>query len=474
MVSRRWPEGWICSGCYARACETYGVCAGCGADRLLPGIGPDQERVCTDCAGGLGDFTCTRCGQEGWRHLAGICGRCVLTDRLAQALDDGTGRVRPELVPLFDQVRAMSRPRSGILWLTKPHVPPILRAIAHGEVPLTHEGLSTLTPWRSVIYVRDLLISCGVLPPIDRFLFLFEQWLPGWLEEVPDDEHRKILHRFATWHLLRRLRSAAATAPVGHYRSQLARAHLRQAAAFLLYLSSRATTLAECTQADLDHWHAHAPRTQRQTLRPFLRWALGARQTPSLKVPPIPTKAPAPISQQQRVQLIRRIHSGQGIDLADRILALLILLYAQPLTRIARLRIDDVIRDGDHTLLRLGDPPVPVPAPFDDLLTTYVASRSNLTTATNRHSRWLFPGRRADQPLHPTSMRLRLQRLEIPNLNGRSRAIRELLLQAPPAVVARMLGYDTQHAEQLAIEAGTTWTRYATGDHATTRTPRRT
>jgi hypothetical protein len=123
-------------------------------------------------------------------------------------------------------------------------------------------------------------------------------------------------------------------------------------------------------------------------------------------------------------------------------------------------------------VLRLGDPPVPILAPFDDLLTTYVASRSNLTTATNRGSRWLFPGRRAGQPLHPTSMRLRLQRLEIPNLNGRSRAIRELLLQAPPAVVATMLGYDPQHAEQLAAEAGTTWKHYAAGDHTPTRTPR--
>lgn len=123
---RKWPDGYLCSGCYAKACETYGVCVGCGIDRLLPGIGASGESLCTDCAGGIGDFTCNRCGLEGLRHYAGICGRCVLADRLAVILDDGTGAVRPELVAFFDSIVAMSRPRSGILWLTKPHVPPIL------------------------------------------------------------------------------------------------------------------------------------------------------------------------------------------------------------------------------------------------------------------------------------------------------------------------------------------------------------
>lgn len=73
-------------------------------------------------------------------------------------------------------------------------------------------------------------------------------------------------------------------------------------------------------------------------------------------------------------------------------------------------------------------------------------------------ARWLFPGRHAGQPLHPTSMRLRLSAIGIPNLPGRSRALREMLLQAPPAVVAGMLGYTAGKAE-----AGATYKRYAAG-----------
>ena len=471
VVLRRWPDGLICSGCYAKACETFGTCEGCAVDRLLPGRGPDGQHWCTDCAGGIGNFTCTRCGQEGWNHYKGVCGRCVLSDRLTLALDDGTGQVSPDLVPLFNLVLAMARPRSGILWLTKPHVGPILAAVAHHQVPLTHEGIATLSPWRCVIHVRDLLVACGILPPVDRFLFLFEQWLPDWLATLTDDEHRRVLRRHATWHVLRRLRALAATGPIGHYRHQGARHNLRTAAAFLHYLADHQATLPGCTQALLDQWHAHHRAQQATSLRPFLRWAIKGRHMPHLRMSPIPEQQTSPISHQQRLDLIRRVHDGDGLDLTERVIGLLILLYAQSLSRITRLTIDDVITTHQGMSLRLGNPPIPVPEPFDQVIADYLAARPNLTTATNPASRWLFPGRRAGQPLHPTSIRKRLHRLAIPNLAGRRRALRDLVLQAPPSVVARMLGYNTTRTENLAIDAGTTWHHYAPGDHTRTRQP---
>jgi hypothetical protein len=105
LGAAHWPEGYLCAGCYGQALETYGACAGCGVDRLTPGLAPDGGKLCTDCAGGLGDFTCERCGQEARRYRRGVCGRCVLAERLHELLDDGTGRIRPELLPLFDTLR---------------------------------------------------------------------------------------------------------------------------------------------------------------------------------------------------------------------------------------------------------------------------------------------------------------------------------------------------------------------------------
>jgi len=470
---RSWPEGPICSGCYAKACEIFGVCDRCGVDRLLPGVGPGGQRWCTDCAGGIGDFTCTRCGQEGWNHYKGVCGRCVLRERLTTALDDGTGHIRAELQPLFDLVVSMARPRSGILWLTKPHVRPLLGQIATGQVPLTHQGIATLTPRRSAIYVRDLLVAVGTLAPVDRELFGFEQWLPLWLGQVQDPEQRKILTRYATWQVLRQLRAAAGRGPIGHYRQQNSRYRLRMAAAWLRDLEAGGSTLATSSQGQLDRWFANAKAHQREAVRAFLAWALRTRAMARLQLPPTIEAGPRPISRQQQIQLIGRLHDGQGMDLTERVIGLLILLYAQPLSRIVRLTIDDITSDdtGDKRddeagmFIRLGNPAAPVPAPFDQVIRDYLAARPNLTTATNPGSHWLFPGRRAGQPLHPTSIRLHLQRLGIPNLNSRSRALREMLLQAPPSVVAAMLGYGPARAEAIAAQAGGTWKHYAPGDH---------
>src|SRR5208283_5122550 len=107
--------------------------------------------------------------------------------------------------------------KRGILWLSKPHVPPILHALAHGEVPLTHDGLSSLSPPKSVAHIRDLLIAAGVLPPADRHLVLFEQWLARWLEQLSDPAQHKILQTYATWSVLRRLRKIVEDGPLGPY-----------------------------------------------------------------------------------------------------------------------------------------------------------------------------------------------------------------------------------------------------------------
>ncbi|WP_439659168.1 hypothetical protein ACSHWB_43445 [Lentzea sp. HUAS TT2] len=68
--------------------------------------------------------------------------------------------------------------------------------------------------------------------------------------------------------------------------------------------------------------------------------------------------------------------------------------------------------------------------------------------------------------MHTTSLRLRLRNAGLPNEAARIAALRELVLQAPPSVVATMLGYHPNTAELIAAEAGTTWQRYAAGDHS--------
>ena len=239
---------------------------------------------------------------------------------------------------------------------------------------------------------------------------------------------------------------------------------LTQAAVFLTWLAGRGHSITECAQADIDAWYAETSTSRRQ-IQSFLRWCADNRTTPRLRIPPRRTENPAPISQHRRIAVIRRVLNAQDLPPRDQIVALLVLLYAQPISRIVRLTLDDVLRDGDHVRIRLGDPPSPTPEPFATLLLTFLNTRPNTTTATNPDSRWLFPGRRAGQPMDPATIRKRLHDADIPLLNGRTAAIRQLLLQAPTPVVAEMLGYHSAHAELLAAQAGGTWKTYAPGDH---------
>jgi hypothetical protein len=118
--------------------------------------------------------------------------------------------------------------------------------------------------------------------------------------------------------------------------------------------------------------------------------------------------------------------------LRTRIAACLVLLYAQPVSRLTRLTIDDITHDHEgQTLLRFGDPPTPVPEPFATLLTQLTSERANMNTAANPTARWLFPGGSPGQRLPPGALLPSLRRLGIPASQARTSALRELVLQAP-------------------------------------------
>jgi hypothetical protein len=65
------------------------------------------------------------------------------------------------------------------------------------------------------------------------------------------------------------------------------------------------------------------------------------------------------------------------------------------------------------------------------LLLEYLGQRTNMATATNRESRWLFPGRRAGQPLRSDALSALVHALGVPATAGRTAA----------PIVATALGY---------------------------------
>jgi hypothetical protein len=108
------------------------------------------------------------------------------------------------------------------------------------------------------------------------------------------------------------------------------------------------------------------------------------------------------------------------------------------------------------------------PPPFAQLLLTWISERDNMNTATNPNSRWLFPGRRAGQPMHPESLAGLLRKLDIPTGSARTAAIRQHVLDTPAPVVADTLSYHPATTATIATQIGVTWSRYTPGDHIRT------
>lgn len=136
----------------------------------------------------------SRCGTEDKLHRARLCTRCTIADRLDELLDDGTGRIRPELLPLADSLLATDRPLSGLAWLDRSKGSPgstadLLRRLGRGDIELTHEAFHSLQPWRAAAHLRELLMTCGILPAIDKQICSFERWLIGHLADIPDPDH---------------------------------------------------------------------------------------------------------------------------------------------------------------------------------------------------------------------------------------------------------------------------------------------
>jgi len=81
-----------------------------------------------------------------------------------------------------------------------------------------------------------------------------------------------------------------------------------------------------------------------------------------------------------------------------------------------------------------------------------------MRTAANRDARWLFPGRRAGQPLTTRTIAPLIRDLGVPTVSGRLAALHQLVLQAPAPVVAQALGFQcttTQRITRLPAEPGT-------------------
>lgn len=482
-VSARTPEGPLCDTCRpwktftcticgthtecsisqttgeprCRACKKrWARCAGCGEDRPVQG-GTIEAPLCSSCTRPDPEFwrSCPGCGQPG-RIRLGRCARCKVEQRLQELLGDDTGQIRPELRSLYQALAATDRPTTVKYWLDYSPAPTILRELGAGR-PIGHDSLDELPAGRPVEHLRAVLVSSGGLPARDEQMIRLERWITAAIAERSDPDEGQLLHRYAVWHLLRRLRRRVGDADTTYGQAVSIRRHVTAATTLLDWLTARTLTLATAAQSDIETWLTSTDSSHRREAGAFVRWAHREKLT-ILDVAATrwdgPTQA---LDTEARWDHARRLLHDDTLTPDDRVAGLLVLLYAQWPATITRLTLDDLDLSEHQVRIRLGHEPVVLPEPLANLVRQVAATRrGHATIGDAGTSRWLFPGGQPGRPISAHHLRQRLHQLGLRPGQARSTALFQLATDLPAALLARMLG--------IHISVAVAWQRASAGD----------
>jgi hypothetical protein len=445
--------------CYTAALRRHGTCAGCGATRRLVHPPGPAASICADCAGLPTTYSCADCGLEDKLYERGRCARCALARRTGELLRGGAADVPAALAPVRDAIVATRTPRTALNWLRGGAGAAILADLASGALPISHEALDAHPQRRATDYLRHVLVANAVLPARNEDLTRLDQWVTALLVDLHGGD-RRLVQAYATWRVLRRLRRRAEQRTAPRTPTRHARNRISAAARFLPWLHARGQTLTTCGQADVDEWLTTGPAAR--DIRDFLAWAAEHKHCQPLAVPPPARRSGAATDEDDRWAAVARLLHDDTLELTDRVAGCLLLLYAQQLSRITALTVEQVIYRDDAVFLRFGHHDVAVPEPLARLLLELIdTGRRHVGVGSPTRTRWLFPGHLPGRPLTAARLGERLRTLGIQAQPGRRAALLQLTAEVPAAVLAELLHLTPGTATRWTREAGGDWSRYA-------------
>jgi len=436
-----------------------GTCGDCGrVDRPL-----DANIRCRGCRERV-ERRCAACGVQAprtWVQGRWVCQRCALAVDLDCHLGPADALAAP-LAVLRGAILAADNPTRVRTWLRASAAGKVLASVAAGETALTHTALDAFGADHSVMHLRSLLVAVAALPAEDRSINRFEAFAGAQLGLIDDSTDRGVVRAWLRWQVLPRLRARdEAAKPMAHSANN-ARRSVRQVVLLLDGVHGHGRTLRTCVQADLDTWFAGGSSIRWLT-RPFLVWAAArSHLAKAVAVPASPPQALRPvIDAEQRWAVARRLVNDDTISVDIRVVGALVVLYAQPLARVAVLKSADVHRSCDGTVIvDLAGNPVPIHEPFSTLIGLLPHRRSN-GVSDQLDTPWLFPGRHAGQHCGPVILGERLRAIGIEPLLMRNSARAQLAGEIPPAMLGEIIGVNANTATRWAAMSGGNWTAYA-------------
>lgn len=457
---RRWASAFepgkrICVSCARKRATPR--CSGCNKRRRteLQTVQDSRRSLCAVCIAPTVERRCSSCDEvcERRRWPGGLCERCELIRQLDELRQHALAERGRQLEPLLASLRGAPTPGAPLAWLGTSPAARTLRLMLAGAWSISHETLDANDAGQATAYLRARMVALEILPQRDEMLVRFDRWCTKQIAEmlaVPDRTH---LAAYARWKLRPELvrRASSATAPsAGRY----ARRKFRIARQLILLLDQHELTLLDLRQEMVDDWLAEAP-SRALPARAFLDWAHQRNATTaSLAVRrAAPQNVTAPLDQAHRIDQARWLLDDTTIPLGTRVAALLVLLYGQHASRIARLESLDVRRVEGRVLLTLGSAAIDLPAPVGVLVGKL---RDDCV------GRWLFPGAKHGSALHPATMSRRINKLlDTPTGVARTSALVALAADVPAPILAELLGYCNDTAGHWRRAASGDWARYA-------------
>jgi hypothetical protein len=273
-----------------------------------------------------------------------MCAACQLRSEIDQLSVGAGAELATKLAPFLADLAASENPRSTLRWFYLPGFQVTRRMLA-GEIPINHQGLdqAAVESPNAVAFLRARLVASGVLEPRDEASARFAAWHANAVLRIAAGADRAHVRAYATWQVAHQLaRTVRRRGEAGPASIKYARSLVTEAIKLVLWLHGQQLELGDLHQDLIDEWIATGSPTRRR-VRLFLAWSRRASVTGTLDVAwddrPATRQA---IDDEQRFAILRRLLNDETLDLRDRFTGSVLLLYGQPITRIAALATADI------------------------------------------------------------------------------------------------------------------------------------